>query len=335
MNIDMEFKERLNDLPPDFYFNNREHFFYGCQRIIKDSEIINTKGIAQSLKIFCYSLFYFTVCNLEKITELQLKYPTEVYSIGLRVAKDLTSLIEAINHHKTLKNDYTTMFNMTFDEIRESDFKKYFEPKRFILEHKVDFEKEKKKGQLQEEINSTFAWGMYHIDKDKLLDNLCDLVGIAGVYRLYNFEREIIYIGKSYNLGSRIATSIKERKACGFDYTAIYNKADTDIYEIYYISKLQPILNGTSNTGEETTLVLPERTFGEVIDVYTEKRLESSILEDGRATVIYESKIELEEIVKELSRKFDIKSMSKPKKNEYDRYGKEQVITMRIVEKTQ
>lgn len=331
----MEFKERLGDLPPDFYFNNREHFFYGCQKIIKDLEIVNPKGVASSLKICCYSLFYFTVCNLEKITMLQLKYPTEVFSLGLRVAKDLKSLIESINQYKSLENDYTAIFNMTFDEIKDSSFKKYFETKRFTLENKMDFEKEKKRGQLKEQINTTFAWGMYHIDTDKLTDELCKLVGISGVYRLYNFEGKIIYIGKSYNLGSRIATSLKERKGCGFDYTAIGNKADTDIYEIYYISKLQPILNGISNTGDRPTIVLPEREFGEVIDVYTEKKQEISILEGCRATVVYENKTEFEEIIKELSQRFDILSMSKPKRNEYDRDGKEQIVTINISEKHQ
>lgn len=333
MDIGIEFKDRLEDLPPDFYFNNREHFFYGCQKIIKDLEWVNTKGVAQSLKIYCYSLFYFTVCNLERITELKLKYPTEVYSIGLRVTKDLSSLFEAIGHYKTIENDYKDMFNMTFDEIRDSKYKKYFEPKRFTVENKMDFEKVKKEGQLKEQIKTTFAWGMYHIDTDKLTDKLCDLVGISGVYRIYNFDGQIIYIGKSYNLGSRIATSLKERKGCGFDYTVIDNKADTDIYEIYYISKLQPVLNGTSNTGEKPTVILPEREFGEVINVYTEKKPEISIVEERRATVVYENMLEFEEVVKELSQKFDIRSMSKPKKNEYDRHGKEHIVTIQITEK--
>lgn len=335
MNTRIEFKERLGDLPPDFYFNNREHFFYGCQKIIKDLELVNPKGVAPSLKICCDSLFYFTVCNLEKITMLQLKYPTEVFSIGLRVAKDLKTLIETINQYKSLENDYTTMFNMTFNEIKDSSFKKYFEPKRFSLENKMDFEKEKKRDQLKEQINTTFTWGMYHIDTDKLTDELCKLVGISGVYRLYNFEGEIIYIGKSYNLGSRIASSLKERRACGFDYAVIDNKADTDIYEIYYIAKIQPILNKTSNTGERPTIVLPEREFGEVINVYTEEKQEVSIIEGCRATVIYENNIEFEEIVKELSKKFDILSISKPKRNEYDRKGKEQIVTISISEKHQ
>ena len=101
-----------------------------------------------------------------------------------------------------------------------------------------------------------------------------------------------------------------------------------------YITKLQPILNGTSNTGEKPTLVLPERKFEEVVNVYTKKRKALNILQDGRATVIYESESELEEILGKLSQEFDIKYISKPKKNEYDILGKEQLITMSLVEKT-
>jgi len=32
MNEDIEFKKRLEDLPLDFYFNNKEHFFWGCKK---------------------------------------------------------------------------------------------------------------------------------------------------------------------------------------------------------------------------------------------------------------------------------------------------------------
>lgn len=73
------------------------------------------------------------------------------------------------------------------------------------------------------------------------------------------------------NLKSLIE-SVNWYKSLENDYTAIGNKADTDIYEIYYISKLQPILNGISNTGDRPTIVLPEHEFRQVIDVYTEKK---------------------------------------------------------------
>jgi len=46
MNEDIEFKKRLEDLPLDFYFNNKEHFFWGCKKIITNLGIINANAVA-------------------------------------------------------------------------------------------------------------------------------------------------------------------------------------------------------------------------------------------------------------------------------------------------
>lgn len=51
--------------------------------------------------------------------------------------------------------------------------------------------------------------------------------------------------------------------------------------------------------------------------------------------MVYENKTEFEEIIKELSQRFDILSMAKPKRNEYDRDGNEQIVTINISEKHQ
>jgi excinuclease UvrABC nuclease subunit len=80
--------------------------------------------------------------------------------------------------------------------------------------------------------------------------------------------KQLVYIGKSYNLGSRISTSIKERKAHYFSYSIVDNKVDTDIYEIYYIAKFKPILNGTSKNEDYPTIVLQELEFTEPMYIY-------------------------------------------------------------------
>ena len=265
----MEFQERLKNLPLDFYFDNEEHFFYGCKGIIRDSKIINPDAIAPSLTNFCHILFDFTINNLDKIKELKLRYPTEVYSLELRLAKEPQGLLEALKMIEPIMTDYKKMFNMSFDEIKKSDLNKYFEPKRFNKDEKE--EEKKRRNKLKDRINSTFSWDGCHIDKERLVNELYNLIDTSGIYRIYNGNKELIYIGKSYTLGSRIPSSLKERKGYMFDYCIIPNKADTDIYEIYYIATLQPICNELSNTGYKPTVTLPPLIFSDIIDVYTDK----------------------------------------------------------------
>lgn len=335
MNDDM-FKKRLEDLPLDFYFNNKEHFFCGCKKIIANLGIINANAIAPTLEKFCFKLFEFTVKNLENIEKLRLKYPTEVYSMQLRFARNAEELIKAIKYISIIISDYNNMFKMTFTEIENSDLKKYFEPKRFNKSQKKLTENRKKKDKLLSEINTTLGWNRYHIDIEKLINSLCNVVNSSGVYRIYNYQKEIIYIGKSYNLASRIPSSLKERKGCAFDYTIIDNKADTDIYEIYYISKLQPILNVASNNGDKPTVTLPELKFCDIVETYTDKVEKVTIYEydnQSNARILFKQKEQLEKIIKNLSEIYDIKSISKLKQNEYDKDGNEFFVSIQMDKK--
>lgn len=65
----------------------------------------------------------------------------------------------------------------------------------------------------------------------------------CGLYFLYNENKELIYIGKSKNLASRIPTSIRDRKAFYMKFKLCFNLSDMHILELYYISKLKPVLN--------------------------------------------------------------------------------------------
>lgn len=85
----------------------------------------------------------------------------------------------------------------------------------------------------------------------------------TGIYRLYDENDKIVYIGKSYNLKNRVYSSLQERKASKFDFAVLKSKADTDVYELYYINKYKPILNGDSNSGDRLTIELPELSFSQ------------------------------------------------------------------------
>ncbi len=92
------------------------------------------------------------------------------------------------------------------------------------------------------------------------------LQNIAGVYFLYNKEKKLLYVGRSFGLGNRVFSSIKERLSgnphwARFLYTK--TKSDTCILEAYFIGKEKPIMNGDMANIEDVTLKImniPKRT---------------------------------------------------------------------------
>lgn len=324
------FKERLEKLPPDFYFNNTEHFFNTCTKIVRELDVINPQAIAQSLKFACSSLFYFAASNLDTISSLKLRYPTDVFALNLRYVTDLQSLISTIGAYKEIETNYSTMFEMDLVAIYESQYRQYIDSKKFIHGNSTTHTKEEKVKHIDTYINCTFNSDHYHINRNKLNESLCELMNMSGVYRLYDFDHNLVYIGKSYNLASRIPTSLKERKAFSFDYTSIPNKADTDIYAVYYIALLQPPLNSASNSGDTPNVKLRDLDFIDIVDVYEEKSKGISLIQDGRALITYETEEELLEYLEKLRLEYEIVSMSKPKVNEFAKDGNEYILTTTI-----
>lgn len=96
-----------------------------------------------------------------------------------------------------------------------------------------------------------------------LSDNLNDKQG------LYAFlcNGKVVYIGKSTNLGNRIASSYQERCwKCEIDeirYYLMNNEADMNISELVLINKYKPLLNTDCNCHDTSTLY---KTDIEVID---------------------------------------------------------------------
>jgi hypothetical protein len=90
-----------------------------------------------------------------------------------------------------------------------------------------------------------------------------------GIYFLYNDNKELIYIGKSISdISYRSFKSAIYRNA---EYIKIYypkTKADTSIYELYYINKFKPICNKDSKENDETTIELPELDCSKLIKIY-------------------------------------------------------------------
>lgn len=98
---------------------------------------------------------------------------------------------------------------------------------------------------------------------------------VWGVYFLYNSKKEVIYVGKSIDLGSRIVSSVTERKAVYYEYARTESMSDISVYESYYISRLKPSLNVEGKHSDELTVILPDIRDYEVKPVYGSRCLES------------------------------------------------------------
>lgn len=101
-----------------------------------------------------------------------------------------------------------------------------------------------------------------------LIKMLEPLIEQPGIYRLYDGNKNMIYIGKSYDLANRVLSSSKERKASYFSFAAINNKADVDLYETYYIAIEKPLLNKVSNNDDIPSFKFPALKFSKLYALY-------------------------------------------------------------------
>jgi hypothetical protein len=83
---------------------------------------------------------------------------------------------------------------------------------------------------------------------------------------------DLIYIGKSSEaLGYRLLTSARERVEAKFVRLMFpKTKADTHIYELYYIGKLKPRLNRDCSEQSEVTITLPELPLSDLMTIYNQ-----------------------------------------------------------------
>lgn len=92
-----------------------------------------------------------------------------------------------------------------------------------------------------------------------------------GIYRIYNKDKQIIYIGKSNkDLYGRLSTSIMEQFYKGDEFPTYYDcvelktDCDVDIYELYYINTIKPLNNTSAKYNDIPRVKLPELNFGEI-----------------------------------------------------------------------
>lgn len=100
------------------------------------------------------------------------------------------------------------------------------------------------------------------IERQISKEAICILRDKAGVYKLYDKKKKLIYIGRSKNLLDRVPSSAKERGASYFSVIICNSIADSFILEPYLITKLNPPLNSEFKTKHKPTFTLkvPKQT---------------------------------------------------------------------------
>lgn len=105
---------------------------------------------------------------------------------------------------------------------------------------------------------------------DEFKELLLDLQDVPGVYSFWLGD-DLMYIGMSINLQSRILCSFNERFRNNTDpiylkYIRTAGGSDAAILEAYFIGKLNPALNGTANYDDVVTLrIVEEPAFSEPV----------------------------------------------------------------------
>lgn len=99
--------------------------------------------------------------------------------------------------------------------------------------------------------------------------DMLNIVKRNGIYFLYDSSKKLIYVGKSTDLGSRIPSSVSERKAYYYSYALTKTMSDIGIYEMYYISKLKPKLNIEGKYPDLPTIKLPDLEKTEIKPIFS------------------------------------------------------------------
>jgi len=93
---------------------------------------------------------------------------------------------------------------------------------------------------------------------------------IPGVYFIYDEKKNLMYIGKSYNLSSRIISSTKDRNGCFFSYMRTKTKVDANILEPYMIGILKPPLNRDFLTRDKPSFLISTPKMSKVYKMVKE-----------------------------------------------------------------
>lgn len=243
---------KLNHKEKRGIYINYDQFIDTCRNCIGYNFDLN-KIFTPKIRLYLKDIYYITEKYLDKIEENNLHLPTGSTIFNLKYPKKYNwkQFQESIEKSYNIAIKYEECFLQTNYENTKLFEELYNNHKKFIAD----------KENLLKGTNLI------------LIDNLEPVFKAirrkTGIYKLYNKNKKLIYIGKSINLENRLVTSAKDKKAYYFKYTLINNKPDTDIYEIYYIAKFKPEKNKEFNDSDkQPTIKLPELKFSNLYQIF-------------------------------------------------------------------
>lgn len=106
---------------------------------------------------------------------------------------------------------------------------------------------------------------------------------VPGIYRIYNSEKVLMYIGKSVNIFNRMyqhfngshCDEVLKHNYYYFDFSILNCPVDRDMYETYYINKMKPPINENkvylyeSEREKYIKYLEVEKTFVDFQKIYT------------------------------------------------------------------
>jgi len=105
-----------------------------------------------------------------------------------------------------------------------------------------------------------------YLHTNKILFTAQELPQQPGVYIVYDKYKNPIYVGKSGNLKARLPKSVSQRHGEYFSFSVTNTEADANIYEMYFMHTLQPILNRSKWISiDAPTIKIDEIEFTELV----------------------------------------------------------------------
>lgn len=220
------------------FFSSENHFINYCIRLCKDGGIIDKR-----INPYTFSLFSWTLVNEDKFYKSGIYPPYKKLTWELKQYDSKTSV-------PALLDEYV-------DEI-------------ILL----------KKGKISiQDCPNIFSHGVTNgvvLVEEIITSNSDEFVFLLkesekknGLYRFFDKEKNLIYIGKSYDLSSRIKTSLKDKNASYISVLYTKNQSDANILEMFLIAKHKPILNKESNSLDLPSVAVSHKyKFTPLIKIY-------------------------------------------------------------------
>jgi hypothetical protein len=215
------------------FFKSYTHFINYCFKICQNNEVVfyEKDGVCMDDE---------DIKDIFRTYAWSVEYENRFKRIG--VIPPYALLIWSLKQHdhgKQLKS----FINSTYDEL--SDIKsgvRTIEQCPNLVQKPID----ESKGVLKRYTNECFT-----AEYIELLD---EASGKCGLYKLYDTKQKLVYVGKSYDLASRIPSSSKTRNSRYVSVCYTKSQSDANLLEVYFISKEKPSENADAHTIDALTI---------------------------------------------------------------------------------